>query len=380
MQFKDVIGQATVAHTLRTMVDYNRLPHALLLVGPRGCGKLILALALAQYMLCENRTSGDACGHCNQCRKAARWVHPDLHFSFPTIGTNALSDHFLPQWRTALAENPFLGINDWLQRIGAENQQGNINKEECVSIVRKLSLKTFENANRLLIMWLPEYLGNEGNRLLKLIEEPPPNTHFVFVAEDPERMLNTVRSRCQFVKVPAFSDEAIRSGLVQRHPELGERAEALAYLADGNFDTALRLVESVENDQAALLLDWLRRAYRGNGVELVKWGEQFAAQGREAQKHFLRYGLHFLREFARLKVTGQDDLRLAEQERKTAQNLQTILEMDQVEHLVDLFSDCLLGVERNANPKILFLAAGIRMHAIFKRQAPQRMVSAGVYL
>ncbi|RMG84042.1 MAG: hypothetical protein D6714_08740, partial [Bacteroidetes bacterium] len=215
MLFNDVLGQQAAKDSLRQMAMSDRVAHALLFAGPGGSGSLSLALAFAQYLLCARPTPTDACGQCPHCLKAAKLIHPDIHFSFPTIGTNVKSDHFLPQWRQAMATNPYLSLNDWLQKIGAENKQGNINKEECLNIIRKMSLKTFESPRKVLIIWRPEFLGKEGNRLLKLIEEPPENTHFILVAEQPDQILNTILSRCQLFKIPALTDSDIVAGLRQ---------------------------------------------------------------------------------------------------------------------------------------------------------------------
>ncbi|MEM6380931.1 MAG: hypothetical protein AAF705_22355, partial [Bacteroidota bacterium] len=146
MRFEAVIGQEQPKALFRQMISNDRLPHALLLLSAPGSGGLALALALSQYLLCENSAGqDDACGECGHCRKASKLIHPDLHFSFPTVGTKVVSDHFLPQWREAMESNPYLSINDWLQHINAENKQGNINKEECLNIIKKLSLKSFES-------------------------------------------------------------------------------------------------------------------------------------------------------------------------------------------------------------------------------------------
>lgn len=350
------------------MASSDRLPHALLLLGPQGCGKKTVALALAQYILCEDRSGGEACGKCHNCVKAGKNIHPDIHFSFPAIGANATSDQFINQWRSALDENPYFDVNDWLQRIGADNKQGNIPKEECVNIIRKLSLKTFEGNFKILIMWLPEYLGKEGNRLLKMIEEPPEKTIFILLAENQELILNTILSRCQIVQLNPLSDEAIVEGLVQRSITGKEAAEGIAHLADGNFNEALRLAADRENDNAALLLDWLRKCYKGNGIEMVQWAEAIAEIGRENQKQFLRYGLHFFREYLILLLTENEAVRLQPKELETARNLTKVISFDQVDSIVRLFTDCAYFVERNANPKVLFLDTSIKMHRIIKRK------------
>lgn len=369
MRFQDLIGQEKAAHQLRSMWSHDRMPHAMLLLGPEGCGKLTLAFALAQYILCEDRDVADACGVCSHCHKLEKFIHPDLHFVFPVVGTKMTSDHYLVQWRSALSENPYLNANDWLQFIGAENKQGNITKEECLNIVKKLSLKTFESQSKVMIIWLPEYLGKEGNRLLKLIEEPPEDTYFILVAEQAEQILNTILSRCQLVKVNTLSDEEIMQGLRQRYPELNEeRVASITYLADGNFNEAIKVASAKENDNARLLLDWLRKAYIGNGLELVTWTEAFAKLGRENQKQFFQYALHFLREFLQLKLVPERKSRLGVQELKTGQNLIKVLDIDQVEEMMQLFTDAAYYIERNGNPKIIMLDCCIQLSKVMKRQ------------
>ena len=368
MQFSEVIGQQKPAEILRNMARGQRTPHALLLLGPEGSGNLSLALAFTQYILCENRSETDACGHCAPCRKMQKLIHPDVHFSYPTIGSKVTSEQFLPQWRKAITENPYLNINDWLQLIGAENKQGNITKEECVSIIRKLSLKTFESTYKVLIMWLPEYLGKEGNRLLKMIEEPPENTIFLLVAENQNLILNTILSRCQLVNVHGLSDREIVQGLVENNGLDQNTAQNVAFLANGNYNEALQLSGNKDNDHAKLFLEWMRIAYRGNPIQMVPWVDKVAKQGRENQKHFLSYALHFLREFTVLKIVGDTRVRLQNEELKTATNMAKVLELDQVEQLSKLFSDCIFAVMRNANPKVLFLDASIQMHKIIKKK------------
>ncbi|MCE7922643.1 MAG: hypothetical protein DYG98_06280 [Haliscomenobacteraceae bacterium CHB4] len=381
MVFSDIIGQNRTKSFLVQLAQSERIPHALLFLGPTGSGNLALAVAFAQLLQCENQPAirnpqseiNNACGECPACRKAAQFAHPDIHFSFPTVGTNAVSTEYLKEWRAALTENPYMDVNMWLQRLGAENKQGNITKEECNAIIKKLSLKAFEGRYKILVMWLPEYLGKEGNRLLKLIEEPPEQTIFLLAAENQDMILNTILSRCQLVKTGFLSDEEVMGGLLRKRSLDENRARQIAFLADGDFNTALQVADNPENDDARLLLDWLRKCWRGNGVELVKWTEEFAKLGRENQKQFLHYGLHFLRELMALVVAppgspmrGAEGARLRPEELATAQNMAKVLDFEKIAHLVSLFNDNIYYVERNANPKILFLDTSIQMNRILK--------------
>lgn len=366
MRFEAVLGHEATKRSILQMNANDRMPHAILLLGAAGSGKLALATALAQYILCEQKTPSDACGQCRSCVKAAKYIHPDLHFSFPTVGSKATSDQYLAQWRTLLQEDAYPTVFNWLQRIGAENKQGNITKEECLNIVKKINLKAFEGTHKVLVMWMPEYLGNEGNRLLKLIEEPPANTIFILVAERQEQILNTILSRCQLIKVHPLSDEAIQQGLMQRAvPE--EQALEIARLVNGNFAEALQLVAEDVNNNAPLFLDWMRKCYKGNGAELVEWVGSFAGMGREQQKFFLQYGLHFMRELLVFSVT-QDltRLRLSKNEKKTVNNLIKIVGVKQIDKITMLLDELIFGVERNANPKVLFLDASLQINSFLR--------------
>ncbi|MCB9306574.1 MAG: hypothetical protein H6565_08260 [Lewinellaceae bacterium] len=372
---RHIIGQKRTKALLQRIAQSERVPHALLFLGPSGSGALALATAFAQRVQCENPGTEDpdselgACGACAACRKAARFEHPDIHFSFPTIGANAVSTNYIKEWRAALADNPYMDANTWLQRLGAENKQGNITKDECNAIIKKLSLKAFEGRYKILVMWLPEYLGKEGNRLLKLIEEPPEQTLFLLAAENQDLILNTILSRCQLVHTEPLSDEEISAGLQEWRSVDPARAQQIAFLSDGDFNDALQLADNPENDDARLLLDWLRRCWRGNSVELVQWTETFARLGRENQKQFLHYGLHFLREMMAHITTGSETLRLRPEELATAKNMAKVLDFDRVVRLASLFNDNIYYIERNANPRILFLDTSLKLNAILKNTA-----------
>jgi DNA polymerase-3 subunit delta' len=378
MRFKEIIGQENAKQLLRGMAAGGRMPHALLLLCAPGSGGLALSLVIAQLLNCEKPISDpetgemEPCERCYACIKTGKWIHPDLHFSYPTVGAKEISTRFLKQWRAALAENTYFSAQDWLDRLDAGNAQGNITRDECAEIVKKLSLKTFEAKRKILIMWLPEYLGKEGNRLLKIIEEPPDDTVFILVAENPDLILNTILSRCQLIKVPPLQDdevanELINNGLVE------EDAHAIARLADGNWHEAVRLSRETAHDNAKSFLNWMRKCFVGNGVELVRWTETFAKNGREKQKLFLKYGLHFLREVLILQMTDgiTSDLppRLRPDELETAQKMKTVLDIYKIERISKIFDECIYHVERNANPKVLFLDASIRAHKIMRAKS-----------
>lgn len=373
MRFDQLIHQPAGLVQLRQMAAADRLPHANLLLAPPGAGGLPAALAVATLLLCEDRRGpgGDtACGHCRACRKTAGYVHPDLHFAFPTVGSRTNSDPFLPQWRTALGEAPYLEANDWLQRIGAENKQGNITRDACANIVRKLNLKIFEGRYKIMLIWLPEYLGNEGNRLLKMIEEPPANTIFLLVTERLELILNTILSRCQLTKLAPPTAAELAAGL-EATGTPPATAAAAARLADGNYNLARALAGNEAVDHGPRFLSWMRACFQGSAGKLTEWTTDFAKIGRENQKHFLRYALHFWREFLLLSVTGNAGgrVRLPAAELESARKMLPLVDAEQLAEITTILSECTEYVERNANPKILFLDAGIRIHQTLRRKA-----------
>ncbi len=369
MQFNNIIGQERIKRDLVRLAASEKVPHALLFLGPEGSGKMALAIAFAQYLLCESPSREDSCGHCNACRKVSKLIHADLHFSYPTIGRNMVADAFSDEWRSAISENPYLNIHDWLSIISGdkENQQGNINKEECLAIIKKLSLKAFESDRKVLILWMPELLQKEGNRLLKIIEEPPQQTFFLLVAEDQEQILNTILSRCQLIKVNALKDEDVVEGIRSKVSDQ-KMLSSLALLAGGNLNEALKLARDQQNDNETLFVEWFRLCYQNHGIEMLKWSEKMAKLSKENQKHFFRYCLHFLRELLALKLIDRAKIRLSDQQAATAKRMGKIIDIYQLELLVDLFSACQFHLERNANSKVLFLDTSIQVKNILRNE------------
>ncbi|MGB4846066.1 MAG: hypothetical protein WBP16_16485, partial [Ferruginibacter sp.] len=286
MQFQSITGQKETKEQLVHMIQQNRLSHALLFLGKEGSGALQLALAFAQYIVCKPQPAevdlfaaepqttnnkpqtkeNDSCGQCPACKKANELIHPDIHFSYPVItkkpGEKPISTDFIKEWREFISENPYGNIYDWLQFIGAENKQGNITAHECNDIIRKLNLKSFESEYKILIMWMPEFLGKEGNKLLKLIEEPPANTLFILVAENEDLILPTILSRTQLVKIPMLSNLEVESSLALHAGVPIEKAQQIAAVAEGNYREALQLLQHADDDWELMLREWLNAVIR----------------------------------------------------------------------------------------------------------------------
>ncbi len=390
MLFSDVIGQHEVKQHLAEMVQQNRLSHALLFLGKEGSGALPLALAFAQYLVCEkvNGSSAsnqqgpslfgleepevieqvlqtDACGVCFACTKASQMVHPDLHFSYPSItkksGDKPKSTDFINEWRDFVKQAPYGSVYDWLQFIGAENKQGNITAEECNDIIRQLSLKSFESEYKILLMWMPEYLGIAGNKLLKLIEEPPPNTIFILVAQSEEQILQTILSRTQLVRIPLLETADIEQALISRAGTAPEKAHQVAGIAEGNYHEALQLLQHAEEDWQGLLRDWLNAILKAGPIAQVKWIDEIARLGREKQKQFLRYFNHLLEQSIRIRILGPENVSMPENEKDFAQRLNKIAGVNQQQAIIEELDKASYYIGRNANAKMLFHALTIKL-------------------
>jgi len=402
LQFKEIIGQTEVKQQLVELVQHNRLSHALLFLGKEGNGSLQLAIALAQYLTCEKAnpkkqipgshislfgeislssnesvgappqqpaTSNDSCGICSSCIKASQLIHPDIHFSYPVVtkksGSPPISTDYISEWREFIKNYPYGNVYDWLQFIGAENKQGNITAQECNDIIRQLNLKSFESEYKILVLWMPEYLGNEGNKLLKLVEEPPPNTLFVLVAENESLILPTIVSRCQLIKIPALETIDVQEALVNRHKTSAEIARQAAGVSEGNYREALQLIQHADEDWQSLLREWLNAILKTGPVAQTKWVDEISRLGREKQKQFLRYFNHLLEQAIRFKLMG-DNIYLPETERDFANRLNRIAGIAQQKAMIEELDKATYYIERNANAKIQFHALTIKLYHIIQ--------------
>ncbi len=360
MRFADISGQKELKEVLVRSVREGRIAHAQLFLGPEGNGGLAMARAYAAYILCENRGETDSCGECPACRKAYGLIHPDLHWSYPVVRKSSdssppVSTDYMKEWREYLLQNPFPDLYGWLQFIEAGNKQGNITVRECQEIIRKLNFKSFESSWKILIMWLPEYLGNAGNVLLKLIEEPPENTVILLAAHDEQRLLGTIRSRTQLVRVNPFEDRDLEDWLKEKYGLDPEEAAQTARLAEGNIRDAIQLAGQETGGMEQIFRQWMNLCYKGKAREIIDWVEEVAALGREQQKNLLRYALHYLRESMAIPLLQGREARLSQAERKGAEFLAESLPVDDYLALSRKLDKATYYIERNANSKILFL-------------------------
>jgi DNA polymerase-3 subunit delta' len=369
MLFNQIIGQEHIKKHLQQSAENGRVPHAQLFVGKEGSGTLPMAIAYAQFLLCNFSDAVDSCNiKCNKLQ------HPDLHFAFPVTTSDAVKKHpvsdlFLEDWRHFVADQPYGSLFNWLQQIGVENKQGLIGVDEAEAVVKKLQLKSYEGGFKVMIIWMAEKMNiAAANKLLKLIEEPPNKTVFLLITENEEQIINTIRSRCQALHFPALSEQDIANALVVNHQVEDKEAINIAHQAEGNFNKALHLMQ---NDAADLVFEewfiaWIRTAFRAKGnaavvQQLISWSDTIAKTGRETQKRFLEYCLQFFRQAL---LTNYKSDQLVFMETKSSFDLSKFAPFVHSGNILEIekeLNDAMYHIERNGNAKIILLDLSMKL-------------------
>lgn len=374
MLFNAIIGQQEVKKRLIRSVHENRVSHAQLFLGGEGSGKLALAVAYAQYICCSDKKEDDSCGVCPSCVKFEKLIHPDLHFLLPFAANkdNPLCDAFLPEWRTLFMDKEgYIGLAEWYASIEMGQKQGFINTDACNEAIRILSFMPYESEYKIMLIWMIEKLYHAAApKLLKILEEPPDKTLFLLVSEKYEQVIPTILSRTQLIKVPALKDKDIVQSLVARYELTPKRAIEIARLAGGNFCEATRLAENPgESFDFTEFRNWMRMCFKGDITELVSWSENFSKNGREAHKKFLLNALCLFRESLVLNSGNNEMLVSVAEERKFLNGFAPFINAKNAPVIIEEFDQAIFHVERNANPKIMFLDLALKMTALFKMKA-----------
>ena len=369
MLFNQIIGQEHIKSHLQKSAENGRIPHAQLFVGKEGSGMLPMAIAYAQFLLCNFSKDSELCHlKCNKLH------HPDLHFAFPvttndTVKKHPVSNLFLEEWRQFIQDQPYGSLFNWLQHIGVENKQGLINVDEAEDIVKKLKLKSFEGGFKVMIIWMAEKMNiAAANKLLKLIEEPPEKTVFLLITENEGQIINTIKSRCQALHFPALSEQDIANTLVVNHQVEDKKAANIAHQSEGNLNKALHLLH---NDASDLVFEewfiaWIRTAFKAKGnatvvQQLISWSETISKTGRETQKRFLEYCLQFFRQALLLNYKSDA---LVFMETKTNFQLSKFAPFVHSENILDIekeLSEAIYHIERNGNAKIILLDLSMKL-------------------
>ena len=385
MLFSEIIGQQEIKKRLIRTVTEQRIPHAQLLRGPEGVGKLGLAIAYAQYICCENRTATDSCGVCTSCVKYKKLAHPDLHFVFPVIKpanrTSVICDDFIPEFRAMVLKNLYFGVNEWFARISGDAKQGMIYGNESEEIIRKLSLKTYESEYKIMIIWLPEKMNVTcANKLLKILEEPPEKTVFLLVSNEPDQIITTILSRTQHIHIPRLSEKEITEAILNNDEldiEDGDATYA-AHIANGSYLNAIAVLNEGDENKQNLerFIMVMRLAWQvGNKKDhaslkiLKKWSDDMAAaaMGRERQKNFLGYAQRMTRENF-IRNLQQPELNyLTASEADFSLRFSPFINERNVEDIMTEFALAERHIEQNVNAKMVFFDLTLKIIMLLKR-------------
>jgi DNA polymerase-3 subunit delta' len=373
MQFKEVIGQAPTKELFVQLAREHRVPHALLLLGPPGNGKLAIALAFAQYLNCRDKSDTDSCGVCSSCVKYRKLIHPDLHFTIPVLKTASVSKptstDYLPKWREFFLANPYPVYERWNQYIAEENKQGMIYVDEASEILQKLSRKSYEADYKVSLIWLPETMNLScANKILKVLEEPPANTLFILVSEEEQRLISTVRSRCQTIRLPKISETDLTRALAG-HPALGENnPKTVARISNGNYILAEEFLreDEVRKFNHRQYTSLMRSGYGRNLQELLSWSDDISSIGRIRQLSFLRYCSDFTRENFMSNFKQPELISMDEEEGKFAGKFAPFIHERNVLHLFNEFERSLKDVASNGNAKAIFTDMALKVSKLIR--------------
>ena len=366
--FEQVIGQQEVQERLMQLVREGRLPHALMLCGPAGCGKMALAIGFAKVLLSSSTQHPSPV---TQQAMLDKLEHPDLHFTYPTIKLPSMgsdhkpvSDDFIHEWQDFIKAGPYFTMTQWMEQMGGENQQAIITAGESDALIRKLSLKSSQGGYKVSIIWLPERMNIEcANKILKLLEEPPAQTVFIMVCQEPEKLLETIQSRVQRIDVKRIDSESIRQALIERRGISPDMAERLSRMANGSWLKALELLSADSENEFFLDMfqTLMRLAYQRKVKDLKAWTERMATMGRERQRRFLEYFLRLIRENFMYNFRQADLCYMSQREEDFARNFARFVNEANILPVTDLANRAYRDIGQNANAKIVFFDFALQM-------------------
>ena len=370
--FKDIIGQKEYIDALRLAIDSNRLPHALLISGNEGTGGLPLAMAAAQYLICPERHDGECCGECPQCIQLSKLQHPDVHFVYPVVklkDKDTVSTDYLADWREAILANQYLTFNDWVSKSSEENKQAQIFVSEAASIIKELSTKPYESDYRVMIIWLPEKMREDAaNKLLKIIEEPYENTHFILVSNDPEHIIGTILSRVQRLNLPPISDTDIAKALIERQGCDPSKASVYARMSLGSYIEAMNLMN--DDQQRSYFFEkfcaMMRLSYMKKLFEMKNWSDEMSTIGREKQKAYLQYAQQLIRENFIMNFSNPELNYMNDDERNFSSKFHAFVNHNNVERIIEELSLAEKDISQNVNPKMVFFDLSLKLIMLLK--------------
>ena len=346
MDFETIPGQDKLKKAVRAQLSSNNWPHSTIIGGPEGVPSLSFALAVAHELL-TSELEGSAAERASA--KVSKLIHPDLHISFPFQGPKNRSDDFLSELRSEILKNPFMSLSEWASVQAGERKQLNISVNECQNIIRKLSLKAFEGGSKVMIIWGAEYLGNDGNRLLKLLEEPTPQTFIILVTEALDKILPTIISRCQMYRLLPLTDAEMRRWLQDKMDVAEVNVENIVRASEGSVHSASRMIAMADAEVTDVLTQWLDIVSKADFEGMLNFSLQINGLNKEAQKLVFNNALTMLR--GSLNGEAPSNVIFA--------GVQDHLRLDFVTQISTVLNEVLEGIERNAHVQSLLMSKSI---------------------
>ena len=368
MRFKDVPGSLQVKDRLIQSVKAITVPHAQLFSGQTGALNLPMALAFTTYLHCQNKGEHDACGECSACSKSLKHIHPDTNFVFPLGNVKGDKDEdrfkaeIMKTWRSFLTEQPFGNLDDWAGYYGGEDKQAIISKDESREIIKTLSLKPFESPYKVMLIWQPEYMHpSAANGILKILEEPPPNTFFLLVTNAAERLLPTILSRTQIVQIPLLSDEEVNTHLISLGNIEESKRDKIVQLAEGNLNLALKLIDQEEDHHFELFFTWMLACFKKEYAKLVAMADDFHTLDKMNQRNLMTYSLNMMRETL-LQLSGATSINRSKgNELERVQKFSKLMNVSRIEKSSHLINDAAYHLERNGSAKMIFMDLSLQL-------------------
>lgn len=372
MQFKDVLADKALKQKLIDLARAGRAAHAQFFLAQPGSHALALAVAYGQYLCCEHPTETDSCGECPSCKQYAKLSHPDLHLYFPNCTTKSVkkdpdSAQLAYEFKDFVLRNDFhVEIHDWLSELEGENKQASINTRDCSDILRHNSMRSYQDGYKVYILWCVDRLYHAAApKLLKTLEEPESKSVFILISEEPDKILNTILSRTQLVKIPRLADADIAEKLHQTYPELSqEDASDIALLADGDYNKAMRIVTDNEGQnlllrQFEVFFDSMIAFAQKKNLAVVQYDQvqvvidEVVKQGREYQKQFLLLVLRMLRNILMQNSSNLGLLKVTHQEQSAIAKYQGALNLKQISSMTELCNTAIYHITRNGNSSLI---------------------------